>query len=95
MEQKFLMTQKEIDEAAIKYNKTKDPYYKDLWYKLIKEFVNGTNNSKRRIISINSVNKADDGTYVFIGTTKLHGPVRDTKTKTNRVRRQHKPTHHE
>jgi len=56
---------------------------------------NGTNNSKRRIISINSCHKADDGTYIFIGTSKLHGPVRDTKTKTNRLRRQHKPTHHE
>ena len=47
---------------------------------------NGTNNSKRRTLSINSVVKADDGTYIFIGTSKLHGPVRDTKTKTNRLR---------
>ena len=78
--------QKKIDDAAIMYNKTKDPYYKDLWYKLIKEHVNGTNNFKRRIVSINSCHKADDGTYIFIGTSKLHGPVRDTKTKTNRVR---------
>jgi hypothetical protein len=79
------MTQKEIDEAAIKYNKTKDPYYKDLWYKLIKEFVNGTNNSKRRVISINSVVQADDGTCVFIGQSRLHGPVRNIKTKINRI----------
>ena len=78
--------QKKIDDAAIMYNKTKDPYYKDLWYKLIKEHVNGTNNFKRRIVSINSCVKADDGTYIFIGTSKLHGPVRDTKTKTNRLR---------
>jgi hypothetical protein len=28
---------KKIDEAANKYNKTKDPKYKDLWYKLVKE----------------------------------------------------------
>ena len=27
---------KKLDETA-KYNKTKDPKYKDLWYKLIKE----------------------------------------------------------
>ena len=87
--------QKKIDDAANMWNKTKDPQYKDLWYKLIKEFVNGFNNSKRRIISINSVNKADDGTYVFIRTTKLHGPVRDTKIKTHRLRRHPKPTHHE
>ena len=56
---------------------------------------NGTNNSKRRVISINSVVKADDGTCVFIGTSKLHGPVRDTKTKTNRLRRKHKHSHDE
>ena len=87
--------QKKIDDAAIMYNKTKDPYYKDLWYKLIKEHVNGTNNFKRRVVSINSVIKANDGTCVFIGTSKLHGPVRDTKTKINRIRRHTKPTHHE
>ena len=78
--------QKKIDDAAIMYNKTKDPKYKTLWYKLIKEHANGTNNFKRRIVSINSCHKADDGTYIFIGTSKLHGPVRDTKTKTNRLR---------
>ena len=87
--------QKKIDDAAIMYNKTKDPKYKTLWYKLIKEHVNGTNNFKRRVVSINSVVKANDGTCVFIGTSKLHGPVRDTKTKINRIRRHTKPTHHE
>ena len=56
---------------------------------------NGSNNSKRRIVSINSVVKANDGTCVFIGTSRLHGPVRDTKTKTNRIRRHIKPAHHE
>ena len=78
--------QKKIDDAAIMYNKTKDPYYKDLWYKLVKEHANGTNNFKRRIISINSCHQANDGTYVFVGRSRLHGPVRDTKTKTNRLR---------
>jgi hypothetical protein len=77
---------KKIDEAANNYNKTKDPQYKDLWYKLIREYVNGINNFKRRVVSINSCHKANDGTYVFIGTSKLHGNVRDTKTKTNRLR---------
>ena len=56
---------------------------------------NGTNNFKRRTLSINSVVKANDGTCVFIGTSKLYGPVRDTETKINRVRRHTKPTHHE
>ena len=78
--------QKKIDDAAIMYNKTKDPKYKDLWYKLIREHTNGTNNFKRRTVSINSVVKANDGTCVFIGTSELHGPVRNTKTKTNGLR---------
>ena len=56
---------------------------------------NGTNNSKRRIVSISSCHKADDGTYIFIGRSELYGRVRDTKTKVNRVRRHTKPTHHE
>ena len=56
---------------------------------------NGTNNFKRRTLSINSVVKANDGTCVFIGTSKLHGPVRDTKVKVNRVRRHTKPTYNE
>ena len=86
---------KKIDDAANMWNKTKDPQYKDLWYKLIKEFVNGADYFKRRTVSINSYHKADDGTYVFIGRSQLHGTVRDTKTKTNRLRRHVKPAHHE
>ena len=57
--------------------------------------IDGINNSKRRTLSINSCHKADDGTYIFIGTSKLHGPVRDTKIKTNRLRRHTKPTYNE
>ena len=56
---------------------------------------NGTNNSKRRIVSISSCHKTDDGTYVFVGKSRLYRPVRDTKTKTNNVRRQFKYTCHE
>ena len=56
---------------------------------------NGTNNTKRRIVSISSCHKADDGTYVFVGKSKLHGSVRNTKTKTDNVRRQFKSTRHE
>jgi len=87
MEQRTLTQEllKKIDDAAIMWNKTKDSKYKDLWYKLIKDNY-GTNNSKRRIVSINSIVKADDGTCVFIGRSELHGPVRDTKTKTDRLR---------
>jgi hypothetical protein len=78
--------QKEIDEAANNWNKTKDPYYKDLWYKLVKEHADGLDYFQKRTLSINSCHKADDGTYVFIGTSRLHGPVRDTKNKTKRIR---------
>ena len=77
---------KDLDEIANKYNKTKDPKYKDQWYKLVKEFANGVDYFKRRTVSINSHHQTDDGTYVFVGTRKLHGTVRDTKIKTNRLR---------
>ena len=56
-----------IDEAANMWNKTKDPQYKDLWYKLIKEYANGPHNIERWDVSVSSVNKADDGTYVICG----------------------------
>ena len=38
-----------IDEAAIMWNKTKDPKYKNLWYQLIKEFANGPHCIKNTI----------------------------------------------
>ena len=60
-------TLKKIDDAANKWNETKDPQYKDLWYKLIKEFANGPHNIERWNVSVSSINKADDGTYVIIG----------------------------
>ena len=67
-----MTTQKEIDQAANNYNKTKDVKYKDLWYKLVKEFANdGLNNSKRRVVSVSSCHKGDDGGYVIIGRSKL------------------------
>ena len=56
---------------------------------------NGSNNTKRRIVSISSCHKTDDGTYLIIGKSRLHGSVRDTKTKTDNVRRQSKSTRHE
>ena len=58
---------KKIDEVAIRWNKTRDPKDKDLWYKLIKEWVNGPHNIERWNVSVSSVNKADDGTYVISG----------------------------
>ena len=55
--------------------------------KLVKEYADGLDYFKRRTVSINSCHKADDGTYIFIGRSELHGSVRDTKTKINRLRR--------
>ena len=45
------MTRERMDEVANLWEKTRDPKYKELWYKLIKEFANGSNNIKRRDIS--------------------------------------------
>ena len=52
---------KHLDDIANKYHETKDPYYKNLWYKKIKEFANGPNNIKRRTISTDSNYKTDNG----------------------------------
>ena len=78
-----MANQSEIDKVANLWNKTKDPYYKDLWYKLVKEFANGPHNIKRRIVSISTINRANDGTYIVIGKSKLLRPMRHTKIKTN------------
>ena len=80
------MTQKKIDEVAVMWNKTKDPYYRNLWYQLVKEFANGPHNTKRRIVSISSCHKNDNGEYLIIGRSRLLPVVRHTKTKTNRLR---------
>jgi len=53
--------QKKIDDAAIMWNKTKDPQYKDLWYKLIKEYANGPHNIKRWDILSNANHKKNYG----------------------------------
>ena len=44
------MTLKKIDSLANLWEKTKDPKYKDLWYKLVKEFANGKAISNTDII---------------------------------------------
>ena len=85
----------DLDKIANEYNKTKDKYLYDLWFKKVKEWAYGTNNTERRIVSVSSCHKRDDGTYLVIGRSRLHGSVRDTKTKTNNVRRQFKSTCHE
>ena len=54
-----MVTLQKIDEVARRWNKTKDPKDKELWYKLIKEW-NGINNTKRWNVSSNSSDKTDD-----------------------------------
>ena len=62
-----MITQDHLDDLAREYYRTKDPELKKLWHEKVKEWANGINNSKRRIVSISSVNKGDDGTYLVIG----------------------------
>ena len=50
------------------------------------ETIDGSNNTKRRVVSISAVNKADDESFVFIGKSRLLRPVRNNKSKTNNIR---------
>ena len=61
-----MVTLQKIDEVAIRWNKTKDPKDKDLWYQLVKEFANGPHNIKRWTVSTTSSDKTDDGTYKVV-----------------------------
>ena len=56
-ERKDMMTLKKIDDVADLWNKTKDPKYRDLWYKYIKEWCDGNNNSNRRIVPFSPRNQ--------------------------------------
>ena len=60
MELKCMM--KKIDQVANLWNKTRDPKYRDLWYKLIKE-MHGLNNPERRTISIDAGKQKDVRRY--------------------------------
>ena len=76
----------QLDKIANEYNKTKNPELKKLWHEKVKKWANGVNNIERRIVSVSSCYKRDDGTYLIIGRSRLHGDMRDTKTKTKRIR---------
>ena len=82
-----MITLDQLEELANEYNKNKDKYVYDLWFKKVKEWADGVNNTERRIVSVSAINKRDDGTYLVIGKSKLHGSVRNNKTKTNKLRR--------
>ena len=55
-----------IDEAAKKWNQTKNFHYEKEWYRLIKEWADGHDNSNRRNVSSRSSNKRDTGIYKVI-----------------------------
>ena len=65
-EKENMVNQKKIDNIANLWEKTKDPKYKNLWYQLVKEFANGPNNIERRIVSIDSSVKTDNGKHIII-----------------------------
>ena len=67
------MNQKKIDNVAIlqDFHKYQDPQYKDLWYKLIKEFNNGFNNTERRNVPSNSGNESNVKRYDDNGQGRL------------------------
>ena len=49
-----------IDDAAKMWEKTKDPKYKDEWYKLIRRFNNGLNIIEGRVVSSSRSDKRND-----------------------------------
>ena len=63
------MTLKKIDEAANLWEKPKNPKYKNLWYKLVKEFANEQN--------VNNIN-----TIVRRNTNKRRVPISKTNGST-------------
>ena len=62
---------KKIDNIANLWEKTKNPKYKDLWYKYVKEFANGPHNIERRTVSIDSSVKTDNGKHIITKQSKL------------------------
>ena len=83
MARELLLTK--IDDAANMWNKTKDQKYKDLWYKLIKEYVGGSYNIQRRTLQSCASNKTNVGRHDVIQPAKFFRSMRCVKTKTNNV----------
>ena len=49
-----------LDAIANEYHKTKDPYYKDLWYKKIKEVTSGINHTSGGDLQSNTGHERND-----------------------------------
>ena len=62
-----MITQDNLEALAREYHRTKDPELKKLWLEKVKEWANGFDNTERRIVSVSSCHKYDDGTYLVIG----------------------------
>jgi len=60
------MNTSDLDKIANEYNKNKDKYTHDLWFKKVKEWANGPHNIERRGLSSGRSNKTDDGKYKVI-----------------------------
>ena len=58
-----MVNQKKIDNMANLWEKTKDPKYRDLWYKYVKEYTNGFNTTERRAVPSSESNKRNDGRH--------------------------------
>ena len=56
---------KDLDSLANLWNKTKNPKYKKLWYKQVKEFANGPHSIKRWSVSTDTSHKTDNGWNSF------------------------------
>ena len=65
-----MISQKQIDEAAILWNKTNDPYYKDLWYSLIKELY-GENTGNTNITVRWNLGKRTSRVYPTDGSARV------------------------
>ena len=67
-DRKNMATQQKIDEVANLWNKTRDPKYKEEWYKLVKEIAStyGYYNSKRLTLPFGGSYERDDKRYKFI-----------------------------
>ena len=63
-----MVTLQKIDELADLWNKTRDPKYKEEWYKLVKEIASthGYYNSKRRTLPFGGSYERDDKRYKVI-----------------------------
>ena len=80
-----MISQKQIDEAAILWNKTKDPYYKDLWYNLIKEWSYGKNINNINFVVRWNVNKRETGFYLTNGSTRMSDVRRRSQRNNSKV----------